>query len=116
MSARRRLRLQCSHDRLAPLIARESESVLTPDTVVRIRQYRHHVRRGTVKFSDLREVHWRRIFARSPRRILCAHLWSDAGRIGAVELICDKPPHDTVVYIVKADNPELYPFLAALAQ
>jgi hypothetical protein len=90
--------------------------VLTPDTAIMVRQYRHHQRRGTVKFSDLREVHWRQAFGRSSSRILCAHLWSDVRRTGTVEPIRDEPPHDTVVYIVKADNPELYPLLAALAR
>lgn len=88
---------------------------LTPDAAIRVRQYRHHQRRETVKFSDLRELYWREVFARSPRRILCAHLRSDVRPTGAMEPIRGNPPRDILVYIVKADNPELYALLAALA-
>ena len=68
---------------------------------------------GMVSLSEVRDLRWRRV-GKVAR--LFARVWCNLMQAGAVHHDCEGGPHDTLVRIVKADNPELFEQVAAAAR
>jgi hypothetical protein len=72
----------------------------------------------TVALEALWDFHYRNeaggVCSAMPRAFLCAHVWCDHLKPGALGHVCrdDPPPHELLAYILRNDNPSEYDELA----